>query len=160
MRVTELRIAVTGVKDPMDPEAARALVRRTFAAMPEPPEMVVTGAQFGIDTIAFEEAVALWPGETTLHRIVVPGARHNNDVVALARKLSKRHRIDVEQMPEGSTYLHRNDRMIDYARMVYAYPKSAREVVRSGTWHTIRQARKRGRRILVAPLDGSEGWIE
>ena len=49
-------------------------------------------------------------------------------------------------------YLYRNRRIVDSTEILIAAPRTSREMLRSGTWATIRYARKRGRPIyLITP---------
>lgn len=50
---------------------------------------------------------------------------------------------------EPLPYLERNHDIVDEADVVIGTPKSGVEVLRSGTWATIRYARSRGKRTLV-----------
>jgi len=51
--------------------------------------------------------------------------------------------------------LMRNRSIVDRADFVIATPGEAYEVLRSGTWSTIRYARKRGKRLYVVFPDGT-----
>ena len=51
--------------------------------------------------------------------------------------------------------LDRNRRMVNLAQVLIATPSMGHEEVRSGTWMTIRYARKAGKRILIVYPDGS-----
>jgi hypothetical protein len=46
-------------------------------------------------------------------------------------------------------YLERNRAIVDASDMVIAAPKSMTEELRSGTWATVRYARKTGKRVLI-----------
>lgn len=124
------------------------------------PERVITGAQYGVDTFAFNIAMAMWR-EGTQHVVVVPAHAHNIRVVELAEGFRDKKGVAVliERMEHGTTYLHRNDRMLDFADCLMAFPKTSNEIKRSGTWHCIRQARARGLAIVVNPFEG-DGWTE
>ena len=150
------KAAVTGVRDLPGGGAER--ISEFLAGLTKAPQEITTGAQFGADTVAAETALALW--EETVHRIVVPAHRHNHDVVALARRMGRKRgvKVDVVHMEEGTTYLHRNDRMLDYATYLIAFPLSRKEVQRSGTWHCIRSARSRNLPIILVPLDGDKPY--
>lgn len=52
-------------------------------------------------------------------------------------------------MPE-KPYLNRNRDIVDACDVLIAAPKSTREELRSGTWTTVRYARKRGKPIKFA----------
>jgi len=47
------------------------------------------------------------------------------------------------------TYLNRNAMIVDYTDQLIAAPKSNIEEVRSGTWSTVRYARKKNKPILI-----------
>jgi len=46
-------------------------------------------------------------------------------------------------------YLKRNHDIVDDSNILLAAPKSKKEVVRSGTWATIRYAHKIGKKVIV-----------
>ncbi len=46
-------------------------------------------------------------------------------------------------------YLVRNQNIVDHSSMLVAVPKEDEEVMRSGTWATIRYARKQGKKIWI-----------
>lgn len=52
-------------------------------------------------------------------------------------------------------YMERNQKIVDAADVLIATPKSDSEELRSGTWATIRRARKAGKRVLIVRPDGS-----
>ena len=52
-------------------------------------------------------------------------------------------------------YIDRNRDIIDACEALIAAPGEADEQLRSGTWSTIRYARKLGRRILIVRPDGT-----
>ena len=56
-------------------------------------------------------------------------------------------------MPEKG-YLSRNRDIVDGADMLIACPADMKEIRRSGTWSTIRYARKTGKRLVVIYPDG------
>lgn len=47
------------------------------------------------------------------------------------------------------SYLDRNKEIVDNVDILLAFPKTKEEVLRSGTWATIRYARKQKKRILI-----------
>ena len=53
--------------------------------------------------------------------------------------------------------LERNRVMVDECDLLVACPKEFNEIMRSGTWATIRYAKKIGRKIIFAYPDGSVG---
>ena len=52
-------------------------------------------------------------------------------------------------------YLERNKNIIDESRRLIAAPNTMTEVIRSGTWSTIRYAEKKGMHINIILPDGS-----
>lgn len=110
---------------------------------------VTTGAAFGADTAAYYVALGLWPA--ALHRVCVPsGLYHNEALVADARR-RERLVIDVE-----GGYLKRDDVIVDHTDVLVSFPRSNIEVLRSGTWATIRRGRDAKCVMEYYPLDGSE----
>lgn len=57
-------------------------------------------------------------------------------------------------LPE-KPYLDRNKDIVNGCTVLIATPDSATEKARSGTWSTIRHARKEGRRVCVVAPDGT-----
>lgn len=53
------------------------------------------------------------------------------------------------------SYLKRNCAIVDATSLLIATPKRGKEEQRSGTWHTVRYARKRGRHVFML---GPDGW--
>ncbi len=110
----------------------------------------ISGAAHGIDTHAAASAYALSPARTK-HRIVVPNRDHNFAFVEVISKWPGF--ITIENMPEGTDNLDRNDRMIELADKLIAFPKTANEEKRSGTWATIRRGWKKGIAVEIHPLN-------
>ena len=54
----------------------------------------------------------------------------------------------------------RNDLTVSYTDVLLAVPATSVEERRSGTWATVRRARKAGCEIRFYPLDGSAAWVE
>ena len=72
---------------------------------------------------------------------------------------------DMRERPQGKRtmtlvvhdkkdYLNRNHDIVDECDVLVAVPKDEQEVVRSGTWATIRYARKRSRRTVIISPNG------
>jgi hypothetical protein len=61
-------------------------------------------------------------------------------------------RVDAESTP--APYLERNREIVDVTEVLIAAPKGREEEKRSGTWSTVRYARRRGRKIYLAWPDG------
>ncbi len=54
------------------------------------------------------------------------------------------------------TYLKRNHDIVDSTTYLIATPSGFTEVRRSGTWATVRYARKQGKEVVIIYLDGKE----
>lgn len=59
-----------------------------------------------------------------------------------------------DHLEEPKPYLARDRDIVDACELLIATPKSYAEVIRSGTWATVRYAAKVGRRTLVVFPDG------
>lgn len=154
-------VAFTG---PEDPQAhygvshARALVATALqelwvtAARAYPDLELRTGAAKGVDSLAFYAGVATFP--KAQHHVLVPaGWRYNQDLVGFARQEGyKITRI------EGGP-LKRNDALVAGANLLIAFPQTMHEILRSGTWSTIRRAWKQGIMVRYYPLDGQSGPV-
>lgn len=58
---------------------------------------------------------------------------------------------------KSKPYLERNHNIVDASTVLIATPKEIKEQLRSGTWATIRYARKRGKQIFIVFPNGK--WI-
>ena len=65
------------------------------------------------------------------------------------------HRLAQSHVHSVMPPLVRNRRMVDEAHRVYACPKEFHEIVRSGTWATIRYAKKTGKFLTIIWPDGT-----
>jgi hypothetical protein len=54
-------------------------------------------------------------------------------------------------------YLERNHDIVDECNVLFACPKSSKEQLRSGTWATIRYAKKQQKEIIIIYPDGM--WV-
>ena len=145
-----MRYGITGVRDIGDqrtPAREHALRVIAWALMDlEDVTEVTTGAQYGVDTQAFFIASELHPDAH--HRVCVPaGVPHNEHLVRIARI----HGREVVEVPGG--YLARNDRIVASSDVLVAFPRTENEELRSGTWATIRRARRAGIQIRLHPLE-------
>jgi len=152
-------VAVTGARGfrKGEEEIARGIVRKTLEGLQGVTEFR-TGAAFGVDTVACE--VGLNSFKKAWHRLYVPDQPHNADVVEMFDLWRDARRADIIRMPKGSSYRDRNIAMVEGAEMVCAFPSTGEEIVRSGTWMTVRLARRAGVPLLVVPLSGEKGWVE
>ncbi len=98
----------------------------------------VTGACTGIDAIIGFSAATEWPDRR--HIVFVPADRRHVD-----RWWFDFDFVEVYEMPPGSTYRERNQRIVDTSQRIVGYPIGAEDHPaqrRSGTWQTIRMARR------------------
>lgn len=104
-----------------------------------------TGAAVGVDTYAYEYAVKHFP--RARHCLYVPaGSFHNLEVVRTAKEAE--HEV---YLIEGG-YMARNDALVANADILIAFPQGPQEVLRSGTWATVRRAIKKGIPVQVHPV--------
>lgn len=116
------------------------LVRGVVAALPAG-TVLVSGGAYGVDTLAAESA-----RERGLRVILaVPAGKWHNE------RLSEDLGCRVEEVPGG--YMARNDRLAELADVLYAFPPTAREELRSGTWATVRRFRRLGKTVHLTPFD-------
>jgi NAD(P)-dependent dehydrogenase (short-subunit alcohol dehydrogenase family) len=116
------------------PPGAAHLVSGAIAALPDG-VTVITGACRGVDAYAARVAY-----ERGLHVItIVPANR------ALVDPDCVQWCHEIIEMPEGSTYRDRNQAIVDRSQALLAFPQlhgDDQRSRRSGTWQTIRIARK------------------
>ena len=60
-----------------------------------------------------------------------------------------------DQILPAKDYLGRNHDIVNCSRILIACPKEAQEITRSGTWATIRYARKVNKDIIIIYFDGT-----
>lgn len=114
-----------------------------------------TGACTGFDAIAAHYLIDQNPN--ALHRLVVPANRSQVDgeIIERFRRLEDDRHV-IEYMPEGTSYRERNERILDHSDALLAvadHPEIHSKSVRSGTWMTVRIARRRG-----IPIEGLVLW--
>jgi hypothetical protein len=137
-------------------EAGARLVRRTVAGLDDF-GCFVSGAAYGVDTAAALAAAEFFP--EAAHRVYVPRAWHNERAVVQLRERG----AEVIEIAAGVSgpYMARNDAMVadrDVEQLV-GFPHTCAERLRSGTWATIRRARKAGLRIVLHPLSETEATV-
>lgn len=161
-------VAVTGARGfrKGEEDVARSIIQEALEGLQIEPTLFITGASWGADTVAAQIGYSIWPpGRTqpgTEHRIVVPAAPHNEELVEQMRglegvvieRLARRH------VKQNDAYMARNDRMIELAELLIAFPSTRTEQHRSGTWSTVRRARKKRLPIMFRPLDATPGWVQ
>jgi predicted Rossmann fold nucleotide-binding protein DprA/Smf involved in DNA uptake len=117
----------------------------------------VSGCARGTDSAAGWEALMFFPDAQ--HTFVVPhGFRHNTEMVKDLVKRKITDKVRVEYMKDGGP-LERNRRMNEISNELMAFPKTLEEILRSGTWSTIRHARKIGNVVRAYPLDMSGPFL-
>lgn len=100
----------------------------------------VTGACVGFDAVMGRFLAICFPGKK--HTIIVPA---NHSQISLWWNDLPQENITVVYMPEGSTYKDRNQAIVgrsDALVFCAEYPEGHPKSRRSGTWQTIRMARK------------------
>jgi hypothetical protein len=135
-------------------------------------EGLVTGGAKGSDTEAAICGLGFWP--TARHTLCWPQCDHedlNRSLLDNSQDMRMRVITVAFKGSVSGTLMARNDAILaqtvreaqqQAARpVIVAFPSSPREQRRgSGTWATIRRARKMRLTIAVFPLDGSEPWLE
>lgn len=110
-----------------------------------------TGGAFGIDSFTANYAARYHPGAE--HFLYFPlGKWFNTDL------LDRTHWKDKIAISGG--YMKRNDVLVAACDILLAFPRTKSEELRSGTWATVRRARKEGKPVWYFPLDGSEPFEE
>lgn len=105
-------------------------------------DLFTTGGAYGVDTEAAIAALRYHP-QRRVHQICVPvGCRYNEDTTLLG---------EVIEVPGG--YIARNDAIVAHSDILLAFPRTRQEVLRSGTWATVRRAHKAGVEVRLFPLD-------
>lgn len=141
-----MRYSFTGVTEFPDPEAAEESITNTLLILPEPEE-VYTGGALGVDTLVQFIAQQVWPNAD--HYLCLPtGAPYNQEVL--------RSGLPTLLSSEGSTvaesYMLRNDLLVNRCDELIAFPLTEEEIMRSGTWATIRRARKADKPVRIFAL--------
>jgi hypothetical protein len=113
---------------------------------------LVSGMAYGIDT---EAVMAVWGMLPMRHLIcTVPGTcLHNQVLVERAYQAGAEIVLVPNEHTVGETYMARNDATVDRIDVLLAFPRTLKEVMRSGTWATVRRARKAGVKVRYYPLD-------
>lgn len=136
-----MKIGFTGTQKGMTPKQKEAVVSFLHKC---PPDRVHHGDCIGADA-EFDKLVHLnFPKcLVIIHPPVDEGKRANcfteGDVVF-----------------KPAPYLKRNQHIVDLTDFLIATPKGVKEEVRSGTWATVRYARKKGKQIVIIWPDGTE----
>lgn len=103
----------------------------------------ITGAAVGVDSFVGRALITLFPAAA--HRVIVPANRSQADLWWPFCDLPPR--FDLTFMPAGSSYQQRNAEIVKASTELIAYPllpEHDQRSWRSGTWQTVRLARKAG----------------
>jgi len=168
-------IAFTGKSGDLDGKQRR-IVLDTVLAIQGEPAFFYSGCATGTDIWSAECAIARF--ERSNHRLMIPqwipkpnvpprpcrrdreGMKRLSTFAASLGVHLEYHWCDPGCGDEATGFLRRDDILAVNCTHMIAFPPTAKEAKRSGTWATVRRARKLGRPIKVVPLDGSEGWVE
>ena len=131
----------------------------------------ITGTQAGMTEAQFAALELLLPhlGMTELHAGDCIGV--DAEIVTYVKELlpsvktvghppliaDKRAFLEYDEEREQKDYLTRNHDIVNESEYVIACPKEAGEVLRSGTWATVRYARKTEKTVIIIKPDGTWG---
>ena len=139
-----LHYAITGSQEPVDGKIGSESRIYSQLSMLDPKKvMIFTGACIGIDKSA---AIIAYGMGFQVHT-VVPWNKNKIDVDY------KKHCTSFELMLPNTSYMDRNDRLVAYLEkeedILLAFPNEVEEVLRSGTWSTIRRAYRMNRSVII-----------
>jgi hypothetical protein len=141
------------------PWPAASVAGNVLATQVPDADRYVTGACRGGD--AWTGAWLAYHRETAEHVIIVPANRSQVDPWWTAVPSGLR-RVSIVEMPPGTSYKDRNQRLVDLADWVFGFPAFPEEdprSARSGTWQAIRMARDAGKlsqwHCVMPPHSGS-----
>ena len=140
-RIQEIRdgtvyIGITGTQDGM--------TEKQFDFVKEFVEMVYMNAIHGGDCVGFDAECIMLVQELRPD-VKTVGHPPSNPI--------KRAFLEYDELREEKDYLDRNHDIVDETSFLLACPNGP-EKLRSGTWATIRYARKTGKSILIIYPDG------
>lgn len=132
----------------------RKIVHRAVLGVHRRKNTLASGVAFGADTEALIAVWGLIPFKNML--LCVPGTcNHNRTIVEKAKAVGAQEFIVPNQHTVSATYMARNDLTITKLDILLAFPMTNEEEVRSGTWATIRRARKAGKKVRYYPLENA-----
>jgi hypothetical protein len=149
-----LRISVTGISDPtpLESEYARQMITMSLRHSTSEISEFSTGGAHGVDTIAAIVGFEVIP--SAHHRICFPdNDPWNTGLLDLE--------VEFTEYVACPTYMKRNDALVAFCDVLLAFPRSPKELgIGSGTWATIRRARKANKGIVITTLDQTRKWTE
>lgn len=119
------------------------------------PDEAHHGDCVGADSYFHALAVEIGVPRIVIHPPVTPSKRAYCGDVAYARAGDKARVIAIDILP-AKPYLARNHDIVDACDFLIACPAQDYEVLRSGTWATIRYAKTRNLLTYVFAPDGSQ----
>lgn len=126
-----------------------------------------TGTQHGMTPPQFETLQRIFNKVrlTELHHGDCVGADAEAHVMAKTKgkkvighppiKSDKRAWCECDELREPAAYLKRNRAIVDATQVLVGCPSTMKEILRSGTWSTIRYALKRSKPVYVILPDGT-----
>lgn len=145
-----MRYAITGASRELQPREAN-IVKLVIASLTDCVELT-TGAAHGVDTEAYLAGIEYQ--KSAKHRVCIPAAPFNPDILTTAAWRDNIVEHCQRGLSNADSYMMRNARLILYADKLIAFPETADEQIRSGTWSTIRRARRAGIDVEIHPLNG------
>lgn len=141
-----MRYAFTGPARVLT-KSERDFIQKTIYELDPKPTALVSGGAHGVDTEAWNTFHA--HRFLNVPRVVVYPLKkwHNESLVRDSIVLGDRY------VPVAGGYMKRNDRLVAEADILVAFPETPRERLRSGTWATVRRARKAGKEVRIYPLN-------
>jgi hypothetical protein len=143
-----VKIGFTGGRHLNEPLIYGRLYMQVKRNLPPSFSKFITGGAEGADSIIGQWLVEEMP-LGMFHKIIVP---HNRSQVDSwwtyndrALELKDLGYLEVQYMPEGTTYKDRNQEIVNQSNWVLGFPaydERDPRSLRSGTWQTIRMARK------------------
>lgn len=113
-------------------------------------DSLISGAAHGVDSIG---AIYAYLMSVPVTLTVPIGKWHDEDLVQLLAAGGQ----TIIEVTGG--YMIRNDKTIELSEVLLAFPETNKEELRSGTWATIRRARKREMPVYTYPLDQTKDYI-
>lgn len=130
-------LSFTGTQRGLDPSQLEAVAGVLASGV----ELLVHGGCIGADDEADQLAA-----ELGIDRLVFPSTRLDKRVADEVLRDRKGSRVTIREAMEP---LKRNRLIVKYGQKLVACPYEREEVVRSGTWATVRYAQRIGRGVVI-----------